>query len=176
MTNENYFFDKHFKKVYDAETESRVLWYSKDKNNGIISIIISLNTHPCCYLGIPKSSFCYMQFKHINDYDCDIIMRIKAHGGITYLEEGLFIFSREWAHGGYRDKQILDVSIKEKHLWLGWDYAHAGDYFYTESGIYRRKENKKWTFRELMNDCLEVKYQIEHGYHYTNWISFYSNF
>lgn len=68
--------------------------------SGFEYFVISYGTHPCCYIKIPEEHEYYKK-----DYD-DI--DIYCHGGLTYSKESLLDFEKGW--------------------FIGWDYAHLGDY------------------------------------------------
>lgn len=63
--------------------------------------IVSYGTHPCCYIRIPQDHELFG--KHYDD-----IEDVYCHGGLTYSED-----------------HLLDL---EKGWYIGWDYAHLGDY------------------------------------------------
>ena len=68
------------------------------------------------------------------------------HGGITYSEDGLYI----------KDGQIIDG------WFIGWDYAHCGDYmgYYEKIPGSLRLGEKKWTTEEIRENVQEVCYQL----------------
>ncbi|WP_289168983.1 hypothetical protein [uncultured Parasutterella sp.] len=89
-------------------------------------MVISLGTHPCAYVCIPKDHPFYDK-----DY-WDIDDRIQVHGGLTFS-------------GKIRGCD---------DFCFGWDYAHCGDHTWLmgwESG-----DDKKWTTKEIVNECLNV--------------------
>jgi len=108
-------------------------------DTGIISDfeyrIISYGTHPCCYVGLPENHP-YFGKEYTNiDIDC--------HGGLTYSDAKLH----------------ADPTAQES-WWIGWDYAHCGDY----AGYYEldcmkdfdHSKDKKWTTEELKEEVLNV--------------------
>lgn len=87
--------------IYTGERTRK--WLSHDKYKGYEYVIMTLGTHPVAYINIPENN------KYFNvdypDIDC--------HGGCTYSS-----------------KYILDED-GHKYMgdwWIGWDYAHIGDY------------------------------------------------
>ena len=82
---------------YTWERKHEVLDDSEYK--GSRYVILSLGTHPCCYVRMPEQ---------INKKGFDL-GKISCHGGITYSEN------------------YLNAENKEKGWWIGWDYAHSGD-------------------------------------------------
>lgn len=102
--------------------------------------VLNLGTHPCGYVEIPKSS------KYFNiDYDN---IPIECHGGLTYSSNYLRSIANE----------------DEERFFIGWDYAHYMDYV----GYYNLNEFqpsfsehlKKFTTKEIVDDCLEVIEQL----------------
>lgn len=95
-------------------------------------IVNHAGSYPCCYIGIPNG-------KEVNTDD------IHCHGGVTWC-------------GGL--PELLYESIEDKEFlrdvwWIGWDYAHYGDWIYVPN---RRptKLEKEWTTRELWDECMTV--------------------
>ena len=105
-------------------------------------IILNLGTHPVAYVEIPKKSKLYKK-----KYDK---IDINVHGGLTYGNSFLMLSEHE----------ILD------NTWfIGWDYAHAGDYIgyelqFPELSL-NSVDDKKWTTEEMIADCVSVIDQIE---------------
>ena len=114
-------------------------------NGGIIEIldrgcyrgsrfyILSFGTHPTAYVEIPKNH----RFYKIKDYDN---IPIICHGGLTYMSDiGL--------------KTVCTTEGK----FIGWDYAHVGDYF----GGLHPLEGKKWTTEEILEEVTNVIDQLK---------------
>lgn len=102
--------------------------------------ILNLGTHPTAYIEIPRNHKCYI--KSYNDID------IEVHGGLTYSKEYLYI----------SEEQKLDNS-----WFIGWDYAHCGDYLGYEKIFpsYLQTEDKKWTTEEIQQEVFKVCKQLE---------------
>ena len=79
--------------------------------------IISYGTHPCAYVEVPtvKSK------SEMDDY-------IDCHGGVTYTG----------------DLSRVLVPKNPNHWFVGWDYAHAGDYVCSPFRSKYDKYDKKW--------------------------------
>ena len=92
--------------------------------------VLSLGTHPCGYVSIPKDHPFYDK-----DY-WDIDDRIRAHGGLTF------------------SGKLLGLD----GLWFGWDYAHCEDYTYLP--MYVGSGGKRWTTQEIVDECLNVIQQF----------------
>lgn len=124
---------RKFKKemVYCKKTAKEVLFHNTYK--GYEFCILSLGTHPCAYVNIPKNSKYYK--KHYGDIPVD------CHGGLTYSD----------------DK--LNVDIKQDSCWwIGWDYAHCDDYRPFSCISFR--EGKKWTTGEIFREVKDVINQL----------------
>ena len=61
---------------------------------------------------------------------------LNCHGGITYIGDGAL----PWG--------------KFPGFWLGWDYAHAGDYIALPEG-YPEDDGHKWAATEILNEIKE---------------------
>jgi len=124
--------------VYKPERlkEPEILYDGWEK--GIRIMILSLETHPCAYVGIPESH-------PVAGWDYDALSFIECHGGFTFSERGDGIY------------------LPEGFWWYGWDYAHAGDWmgYYTEKdkkGAFR--DCKKRTTEEIYREACSVAYQL----------------
>ena len=65
--------------------------------------------------------------------------------GLTYMADHLFIENKQKIEGKF----------------IGWDYAHAGDYagYYGDKEIW--KDEKKWTTKEIFEEVKEACYQLK---------------
>lgn len=110
---------------------------------GLLYYILSLGTHPTAYIKIPKSHRLYGKtMSEIYDE-----VNIDVNGGITYLEYELWISNIQKIDGYF----------------IGWDYAHYGDYtgFEEKLPIRLRTGGKKWTTKEIFREVKEACYQIQ---------------
>lgn len=110
--------------------------------------ILNLGTHPTAYVKIPENNKLYR--KDLYEID-DLIKGI--HGGITYDEDHLNV--------GYIGSDNPEDRLKGK--FIGWDYAHAGDYMaYYDENEYDllARTSKKWTTEELIKEAEEVARQV----------------
>lgn len=88
--------------VYTSERKVELL--HKDELMGFEYFIVSYGTHPCCYIKIPEDHELFgKDYDEISDMGC-----VSCHGGLTYSES-----------------KLLD---EEEGWYIGWDYAHLGDY------------------------------------------------
>ena len=104
----------------------------KGEIDGYQYVIRSTGDHPCAYIGL-KNLF--------SKYDPEKIEEdLSVHGGVTFK-------SCDW----YLDD--LDSSFD----WIGWDYAHCGDYCVwmdkdSDNISNRTEENHKYTCEEILED------------------------
>lgn len=89
--------------------------------------VLSMGTHPCAYV-------------KLLDENPKVAEGVPCHGGITYNEKYLRL----------PDKEI-------KGNFIGWDYAHYGDYmgYYEDTYGYERV-GTRYTTEYIVNECLEV--------------------
>lgn len=100
--------------------------------------ILNLGTHPTAYVEIPKNHKFYMSI--YDNIDIDV------HGGLTYSEDYL-VFDKE----------------KITNSWfIGWDYAHYGDFMGYELNYPNefRTGGKKWTTEEIQEEVYSVCKQL----------------
>ena len=112
---------------------------------GFTYYILNLGTHPTAYIKIPENHEYYKK-----DYD-DIDLSV--HGGLTFASDTLNLGKNNIINGWF----------------IGWDYAHYGDYLgyemmHPQWHIY--EENKKWTTEEILEEvkkaCKELsKSEVE---------------
>lgn len=106
---------------------------------GLLYYILSLGTHPTAYIKIPENS------KH---YGKDMKkVGLNVHGGVTYVRDYLYISENQKIDGWF----------------IGWDYAHYGDYVgYEETfPMELRVGGKKCTTEEIFKEVKEICYEIQ---------------
>ena len=126
------------KMIYSSKRKRELL--GKGKYLDYNYYILNLGTHPTAYVEIPKNHKYYLK-----DYD---EIDIDVHGGLTYSENYLFISKNE----------------KITNCWfIGWDYAHLGDYTGYEENYPEeyRIGGKKWTTNEILKDVYSVCMQLK---------------
>lgn len=103
---------------------------------GLLYYILNLGTHPTAYVKIPRNSTYYGK----KDID------IEVHGGITYADDHIWINNTQKIEGWF----------------IGWDYAHMGDYIGYEERVPKeyRVGGKKWTTEEIQKEIKNVCYQV----------------
>lgn len=110
-----------------------------------IMVINVRGSHPCAYVTFPG-------IDKVEDY---VMIELEQNEDGEYLPHGGFTFFGK--RNGYCE--VDDV------LWLGWDYAHYGDYIYTHDGFYDSPfiENKEWTTEEVIEEARKVLDKIKNG-------------
>lgn len=97
--------------------------------------IRSIGPHPCAYVKIPDGHP-YFQ-KDYYDFD------LECHGGLTYANDTLGAYSSSTHRTGW---------------WIGWDYAHYGDYtLYSDGSEF---PGRKWTLKEIKAEVEAVIDQL----------------
>lgn len=97
--------------------------------------VLNLHTHPTAYVDVSDSP--------LNGWDYDYF-DISCHGGLGYSESTL-------------------QTVDKKGWFIGWDYAHYGDYADYDSNMYLN--GKKWTTEEIVEECKNVIDQIVAKYY-----------
>ena len=113
------------------------------KYKGLNYLIYNYKTHPCCYVEIPE----YHKLYVCEDFDDPELELIDCHGGITFA-------------------RFEDFGVGRK-FYIGWDFAHFNDYLNDDWLIkanipekFIPKGRKKWTQKELIQECKNVIEQI----------------
>lgn len=115
----------------------------EDDYLGYHFLIVSYGIHPCAYVEIPKD-----HRWHGKKYDDEELYNIDCHGGLTYADN--------LSH-------VLGTEESNQRWFIGWDYAHAGDfegYYLDERWGGSFKDDKKWTTEEILNEVKTVIEQI----------------
>lgn len=117
---------------------SKIERLSMEVYRGYEFAVMNLGTHPCCYIKLPKGH--KYENVHYNNIPLDV------HGELTYSESYLAVAVVD----GKRIKE-------ETGYWIGWDYAHWGDYL-----GYDPEPNGEhiYTTEELEMDCRDAIDQL----------------
>ena len=113
--------------------EKRIILTSDYK--GWTYSIITFGTHPCAYVDVKNTMF-------DGKFYADI--PIECHGGLTYSADYL-------------------PRTNDKGWFIGWDYAHWGDLFYSQYNIDMGVidiVSKEWTIDEVEEECKNVIDQL----------------
>lgn len=95
--------------------------------------VISQGTHPCGYVSVPSNHPLHEKLDLLESY-------IDCHGGITF------------------DGSIEKFGMTE--YYIGWDYAHSGDYLGADFG-FNSEDDRKYTTLEVIEECLYVIGQLQ---------------
>lgn len=133
------------KMEYSAEegkSGSELLYYAKDKDGYGMAIVNTRHTHPCAYITFPGIE----NVEHYENYYiwCDDYEGLYSDCGVHYG----FTFLGNLNHYGLEGK------------WIGWDYAHLGDY----NPFYPHENDHKYTAEEVAKDVLLALTMVKHGY------------
>lgn len=96
--------------------------------------VLNLKTHPTAYVDVTNSPLNGVFYDDID---------IACHGGLTYSEPTL-------------------KTVDKKGWFIGWDYAHYGDYMDYGDVLFNNmfQYKKKWTTEEIVEECKNVIDQI----------------
>jgi len=116
--------------VYKPKREVEVL--HSGKYNGYDFVILSLGTHPTAYVRLPKTHIGYKK-----GYD-DVA--VTCNGGLTYANDNV-------------------KGSDKTGWWIGWDYAHCGDYSGYDYDFSRN--GHKWSTEEIFDEVKSVISQLK---------------
>ena len=128
----------------DLDGGSEVLYHGTI--DGFECVIVNIKgSHPCAYINVPKSVLDKYEKPELDDErwfaDC--------HGGFTYASE----------------ESPCNVS-NEVGFWLGWDYAHWGDYTCVAVNgkviIPPKPDEKLWTTAEVLENVVDTIHSLEY--------------
>lgn len=125
--------------IYQEDRKIELLYKLNYKDYNFF--ILNLGTHPTAYIEIPKGHKLYgIDYGEID---------LNVHGGLTYSDNEL-------------------MGVESSNWFIGWDYAHYGDYLGYEAKFELHIEGKKWTTLEIIKDCenaidqiIEIEEEIE---------------
>ena len=87
---------------------------ARGKYKGYVYVVYSMGTHPTAYISVKKGSPFYGQSTwDLND------------SALTQNVRQELTYSKPWLPG---EKKTQESTGKDKKWWIGWDYAHEGDY------------------------------------------------
>lgn len=127
--------------IYGESKENPDVLYSGEYR-GHKFAILNLGSHPTAYVEDKIGLIGYEDFR---------LNGISVHGGFTFHDTGY------WSNDS------------EEISWLGWDYAHYGDfmgYYSTDNPFYYH--TKQWTTAEIYEEVKGVIEQIIEGAKYAN--------
>ena len=105
--------------------------------NGRHFAIVNCHGHPCAYIEVKDDDAVGTCHRYRCDHHCEDCVSIWVHGGPTY-----------YGHAGWN---------KDDHrTYVGWDYAHYGDYCNYDDGLQMfpmdTPQDKRWTIPEILMD------------------------
>lgn len=124
--------------VYQATRLNPPVVLDSGEYNGYNYYVLNLGTHPCGYVEIPSGT------KYFNvDYD---YIPVECHGGLTY--------GRGYLH--------TVAEIDDNRYFIGWDYAHYGDYagYDSKYGIDSEFKGAVYYTEEIVRECKNVINQL----------------
>ena len=125
--------------IYDKNRSERAEQIAGGTYKNFDYYVLNLKTYPTAYVDVTNSPLNGVFYDDIN---------ISCHGGLTYSEKTL-------------------RTVDKKGWFIGWDYAHYGDYmdygdvFFNNMFQYK----KKWTTEEIVEECKNVIDQIVANYY-----------
>lgn len=121
------------KKLYGKENKPRIIGYGIYKD--VKWAITSVNgKHPCAYI----------EDKFTTVYDDMYKIPLDVHGGITFYD---------YCHFNPEEENVK---------YIGWDYAHCGDYIDHYNlpeqfkGIFKFDGDRKYTYDEIKDEILKA--------------------
>lgn len=133
--------------VYSEKyTNSELLYYEDFGDGTALAVVNNSGMYPCAYIQFPK-------INSIFSYD-DVIIDRDLYDNNTYVHGG-FTFLGELGE--------LNPSFNLSGLWLGWDYAHSGDYIGHPISILKEDWRKKWTTQEIVEETKNILRYFREG-------------
>jgi len=123
--------------IYQAERLKEPLLLASGNENGYNYYVLSLGTHPTAYVELPHESQYFGA-----EYD-DV--PVECHGGLTYGRNYLHTVATE----------------DEGRYFIGWDYAHYGDYVgYNELFHLGFGFETRYMTEDIIKECIDVIRQL----------------
>lgn len=124
-------------RIYNSSGKSKVIY---EGSWGVVKgiIVSTYGSHPCSYVQFPGIE---------NICGCDETNDIRVHGGFTFLNSF--------------NTSLLDNA--PSGFWLGWDYAHYGDYHHS---VFTDPSDTKyhiWTLDELIEELHDAMKQFSNS-------------
>lgn len=114
-----------------------------------IAVVNVRGSHPCGYVKVPVAL--YIAIVNENNEDED--------GYSADYDAFNCLFS---VHGGFTYAGETPNEVLSGDTWIGWDYAHAGDYVYQgfHGFSFAREDEKRWTTEEVVEEAKNVISQL----------------
>ncbi len=126
-----------------AMTDSEVLYSERFEDGTGILVLNVRHEHPCGYITFPGIE---------KVKDCDSIF-IETDEDDDWYD----------VHGGFTFYDRLHWPEAEDDFWLGWDYAHLGDYTTFGGMLNPDSTDKKWTTEEVIEEANKALEYIRKG-------------
>ena len=145
------------KEMIYGEGENRVTCLVDDIYKDIQYVVLNIcGSHPCCYVNLPEDH----PWVGLLDFDDAYYnVPVECHGGLTFNSDHLDV---EWHLNESKTMKIVDNVIHGN--WIGWDYAHSGDFTWYPVREPFYEFEKAWTTAELIADCKKVIDQVVEAY------------
>ena len=127
--------------IYKAEQQKPEILH-RGVHEGYEFLIVSYGTHPCAYVNLTNTPCAGMNYEELERV-------IDCHGGLTY--------------SGSLERVLGGTTKECCYRWfIGWDYAHMGDYLgfnalFGDNG----DDDKHWTTEEIYEDVVSVIAQLK---------------
>lgn len=131
--------------VYNGKGKSEIICFKEFDDGTALAVINVRGSHPCCYIQFPEINKVH-NYEDLVFYDKETDDYWNVHYGFTFL-------------GGLENYGL-------EGEWIGWDYAHLGDWTQSmpvERDAFNHYEERKWTTKELLDECLEALQFIRKG-------------
>jgi hypothetical protein len=149
-------YKSEIKDMTYSTTKQSILYLEVNDDDTAICII-DRGGWPCSYIKMPENIYQnYVESVHWDGCYDDI--DVWVHGGVTFGEYRKLMIRSEYDI----DKFETDEHMPEGY-WLGWDYAHLGDYCYRgllSEVHYHSSDEKKYTIEELIEEAHEALKQL----------------
>lgn len=147
--------------TYQRYNPQKVLYLEIDKEEGYAICVIDRGGWPCTYIKMPEEAYQRnVELGWDGDYD---FIDVRVHGGVTYGDYGTLRLRRPFGNG--LGEKLIEISQAGAGYWLGWDYAHYGDYTANFSDRPELDIEKKWTIVELINEAHDALKELKEN----NW-------
>lgn len=122
-----YFYYLKEEMVYGERTDGKII--ADGECDGFYFVIVNRGAYPCAYIEITEDHPYYKR----DDVE------LPVHCGVTFT--------------GYLSSTTKDGELKkfENRFFIGWDYAHIGDYI-GGSLFCDYMNDKKWTVKEIFEE------------------------
>lgn len=127
--------------IYRSGKEAKREVLDSGDYRGFKFYAINVGNHPCGYVEVPESSWAHT----VKSYDDERLDEINVHGGFSFCKGRLFL----------QDKDLF-----AKGQFLGWDYAHFGDYTKYDNFDSPELGTRRYTTEEIVAECKSVIDQI----------------